>query len=143
MSPAVKVVRDVTGIKRAAPLQQKRADCTWSSEGKESLTSYGTQTRVTPEVDCGELECTDAITFTYETSTSTTFGVETSVSADFFKIMSASVSFSTDFSQSESRSVSMQYTGSRPAGSTGYVTFSQKYECKSTVYILCLKQNRC
>jgi hypothetical protein len=131
MSPAPKVARDVTQIKRAAPLQQKRAECVWNSDSKDALISYGTQVKVNPEVNCvGTEECTESIAIAYESSVSQSFGTETSISADFWKIMSASVSFSYTHETSESKSVTLTYTSSRPAGSKGYITFQPKYECK-------------
>lgn len=54
-------IRDVTEIKRTSPLQHKRAECVWHSPDKKSVITYGEQKRVSAEINCGEVDCHDAV----------------------------------------------------------------------------------
>jgi hypothetical protein len=129
MSSAPKAIRNVADIKRAAPLQQKRAECAWNSEGKKAILTYGEQFRVGGDIVCGKEPCSQEIKFSFESSVSNTFGTETSVSADFWKIMSASVSFSYEHTETESKTTELTYTGGVPANANGFLTFQPRLEC--------------
>ncbi|KAF2201914.1 hypothetical protein GQ43DRAFT_17407 [Delitschia confertaspora ATCC 74209] len=126
--------RDVTQIKRSPPFSRpfKRDDCAFKPSNGETnaVITYGQQVRVTSLLDCqSTTECTDGVSFSYSQSTTNTFGVSTELGGSLFEILSASISFSYEHSETEEKSYETTYSGTRPAGSKGYITFTPKMEC--------------
>ena len=122
-------VRDVTQIKRSSPFAEKRAACTYESVDKTAIITYGEQRRVSPVVNCGAVDCTDSIAISFTQTFSTSFSITTELGATILEVISASVSMSTTWTQETSTTVETAYEGSRPAGSSGYITFQPRLEC--------------
>lgn len=132
-SASAKKARDVTQVKRAPALEKRKHECSYKikdNKKAESYIWYGDQEQASPEVECGEQECTDGITVSYSGSASTSFTAGADMGVNLFEVISASVSFSQTYTKEKSKSFSSTYSAVRPPHSKGYITFTPKYECK-------------
>ena len=139
-------VRDVTAVKRTAPLDSKRLDrrdCTWSSEGKTSAITYGPQVRFGPVYTCapGTEACSQSVAITYTSSVSNSFGATVSAGVSLFQIISSSVEFTTTYTEEQSTAHSWTHDLSIPAGQKAFLTFRPKIECKHGPSNLLLKHS--
>lgn len=130
--PVSRVIPDVTRVKRTNPFE-RRADCSFKSNGGDkSVLTYGEQVRISQPVNCGQTDCTDGVDVTIESSTSNSFGASVEVGGELLKAITASVSFTYEHTTEHSASFSTKFTGSRPAGSEGYVSFLPRIECTTS-----------
>ncbi|KAF2739426.1 hypothetical protein EJ04DRAFT_559783 [Polyplosphaeria fusca] len=124
--------RDVTAIKRTNPFNDlaRRDDCAFGGKGG-SITTFGTQVRLGPPLNCGASEeaCSPEVQLSYTSSVTNTFGVSSEIGANLFEIISASVTFSVEVSHEESHGFTWSATASVPPGQSGYLTFQPKLEC--------------
>lgn len=125
--------RDVTAIKRTWPLERanNKRDCTFSGSGK-ALTTFAAPVKAGgSDVTCpGNSECTNEVKVSYTASSTNAFGVSAEVGDSLFEVVSISVSFSYEHSEAVGTGYEHTYSTSRPAGSSGYITFAQRLECE-------------
>jgi len=134
------VTRDVTQVKRAAPMERRveaRDDCAFTKTDSKIKTLYGPQEKASAQMDCppdSEFGCplTGDASAGVTIGTSTSLSVSTGFTGGFLGI-GASVGIDTTTSQewSSSTTFGRSYSLSVAAGTKAYLTFMPRYKCKS------------
>ena len=120
---------EVVDHKKAAPLQ-KRADCRFETAEDDTLTTYGEQVRISPEIACRGSDCQLTRSTTYTLPNTNTFGIPSDTDVDLFGIVSANISFRSVNVGTVGHTVQETLSQKVLAGTMGFVSLKPKYECE-------------